>query len=102
MLSWHVSGGRAGSGVVQSDYVYHDTILVYNPETEGWSPAGNMRKGRGEHAVTVVEMEKVAPYCQERDVEQVDKSGCGAMKVSAAMVIVIFFSIIWRQWSAPR
>ena len=47
--------------------------------------------------MTVVEMEKVAPYCQERDVEQVEKSGCGAMKVPAAMVIVISLSIIWRQ-----
>ena len=89
-----VSGGRSGT---RGDYVFHDTILVYNPETEGWIPAGKMRKGRGEHAVTVVEMEKVAPYCQERDVEQVEKSGCGAMKVSAAMVMVISLSIIWRH-----
>ena len=88
LLYCHVSGGYDGNS-------RYDTILVYNPETEGWSPAGKMRKGRGEHAVTVVKMEKVAPYCQ--DVEQVEKSGCGAMKVSAAMVLVISLSIIWRQ-----
>ena len=87
-----VSGGRSGG---RGNYVFHDTILVYNPETEGWRSAGKMRKGRGEHAVTIVKMEKVAPYCQ--DVEQVEKSGCGAMKVSAAMVLVISLSIIWRQ-----
>ena len=29
--------------------------------------------------------------------DEVTKSGCRAMKVSDAMVIVIFFSIIWKQ-----
>ena len=87
-MSYHVSGGGDGSEGEIGNVT--DTILVYNPETEGWRSAGKMRERRWSHAVTVVDMEKVAPYCQE-------KSGCGAMKVSAAMVMVISLSIIWRH-----
>ena len=92
-MSCHVSGGvewRDGSEGDTDNVTVFDTILVYNPETEGWRSAGNMRERRWSHAVTVVEIEKVVPYCQE-------KSGSGAMKVSSALVMSISLSIIWRQ-----
>ena len=38
MIYCHVSGGWDDS---LDDL---DTILVYNPDTEGWSPAGRMRE----------------------------------------------------------
>ena len=58
-MSCHVSGGvewRDGSEGDTDNVTVFDTILVFNPETEGWRSAGKMRKGRGEHAVTVVKM----------------------------------------------
>ena len=55
-LYCHVSGGYDGD--------YRDTILVYNPDTEGWSPAGKMREERSLHALTIVNIDEVQPYCQ--------------------------------------
>ena len=56
MIYCHVSGGYDGS--------IRDTILVYNQDTEGWSPAGKMREERGYHAVMMIKIEMVAQYCQ--------------------------------------
>ena len=56
MIYCHVSGGWDGSN--------RDTILVYNPDTEGWSPAGRMREERTHHAVMMINTEMVAQYCQ--------------------------------------
>ena len=56
MYTINVSGGYDGDN--------RDTILVYNPDTEGWSPAGKMRERRSAHAVTTVNIAEVQPYCQ--------------------------------------
>ena len=58
LLYCNVSGGLDGS---LDD---RDTILVYNPDTEGWSPAGKMREERSLHALTIVNIDEVQPYCQ--------------------------------------
>ena len=55
MYTINVSGGYDGDN--------RDTILVYNPDTEGWSPAGKMRERRSAHAVTIVNIDEVQPYC---------------------------------------
>ena len=57
LLYCHVSGGWDGNS-------RYDTILVYNPDTEGWSPAGKMRAERSLHALTIVNIDEVQPYCQ--------------------------------------
>ena len=61
MMCCHVSGGQKGR---EQYYLSSDTILVYNPDTEGWSSAGKMRERRYLHAVATVNIAEVQPYCQ--------------------------------------
>ena len=42
----------------------YNNILEYNPDTEEWQEVGNMKKGRVDHAVSVVSFKDYAAWCE--------------------------------------
>ena len=82
-----IAGGNAGF------QEYSDVILEYDPEEDSMIPVGHMTQARSYHAVSVVQAEDYAPWCQ--------------WGVSVAHVTKIYFilnylleSIIYRIWEA--
>ena len=51
------SGGSGASST-------RDGILEYDPETKEWTQIGTMREGRHGHAVSVVNFEDYADWCE--------------------------------------
>ena len=47
------------------DESYRNEILEFDPETKKWSQIGKMREARSAHAVSVVNYEDYAEYCNK-------------------------------------
>ena len=59
-----MSGGTHPTHSLTADTPPSSAILRYDPDTEKWTEAGEMRESKSSHAVTTINIKEVAPYCQ--------------------------------------
>ena len=58
-----VSGGYGGGSSLRSGGSFLKSVLEYNPKTQQWEQAGEMKESRADHGISTVTAQKILDNC---------------------------------------